>query len=152
MKLENISIPTGVMQQGMNLRDFFEEALRCSVPGLPYVNENEQITGRISLRDVYKKIVIPESLLPYIDMLGDNTDNLDVPELDVIKKMALPIEDFVLDDIPSVSSRSSIVKALTLMEVHNSSYIFLIDEGVYKGVVTRMVVARRMLRCIKDQE
>jgi hypothetical protein len=38
------------------------------------------------------------------------------------------------------------------MEVHNTSYIFLIEDGEYKGVVTRMVVAHRMLECVKEME
>ena len=39
MKLEHLAIPTGVMHKGMTVRDFFKEAVRCNVPGLPYVND-----------------------------------------------------------------------------------------------------------------
>jgi predicted transcriptional regulator len=66
--------------------------------------------------------------------------------------MASPVETFLLENIPSVSPRSTIVKALALMEVHNSSYIFLIENGVYEGVVTRQVIARRMLECVLEME
>jgi hypothetical protein len=38
------------------------------------------------------------------------------------------------------------------MEVHNSSYIFLIENGEYRGVVTRMVIAHRMLECAEELE
>jgi len=70
----------------------------------------------------------------------------------VTEALALPVENFLLKNIPSVSPRSSIVKALALMEAHNTSYIFLIEEGEYKGVVTRMVIARRMLACVMERE
>ena len=38
------------------------------------------------------------------------------------------------------------------MEVHNTGYIFLIEDGRYEGVVTRMVIARRMLECVQEMK
>jgi predicted transcriptional regulator len=152
MKLERLATKTEYMRSGMTLRDFFQEAVNCNVPGLPYVNHQDQIVGRISIRDVYKRIAVPDSLLRLADAMGDRTNNLDMPEIKVMEAMAMPVEDYLLEIIPSVSPRSSIVKALSLMEVHNSSYIFLIDDGQYQGVVTRMVIARRMLECVKEME
>jgi predicted transcriptional regulator len=143
---------TGVMRKGMTVKDFFEEAVRCNVPGLPYVDEQGQIAGRISIRDVYKHIAVPDSVLRLADAMGDQTDKLDLPEMKVQEALASPVETYLLQNIPSVSPCSAIVKALALMEVHNTSYIFLIEDGEYKGVVTRMVVAHRMLECIKEME
>jgi CBS domain-containing protein len=136
MKLERLATMTGYMRHGMTLRDFFQEAVRCYVPGLPYVDVRNQIVGRISIRDVYKRIAVPDSFLRLADAMGDQTDKLDIPEIKVME----------------ISPRSSTVKALSLMELHNSSYIFLIENGQYEGVVTRMEVAKRMLECIKDME
>jgi predicted transcriptional regulator len=150
MKLERLATMTGYMRKAMTLRDFFEEAVRCNVPGLPYVDDREQIVGRLSIRDVYKRIAVPDSILRVADAVGDLTDNLDMPEMKVLETMDLPVEDFLLENIPSVSPRSSVVKALALMEVHNSSYIFLIENGRYEGVVTRMVIAKRMLECVME--
>ena len=152
MKLHRLAAMTGYMRKGMTLHDFFEEAVRCNVPGLPYVDEREQIVGRLSIRDVYKRVAVPDSFLRVADALGDRTDNLDMPELKVLETMALPVEDFVLENIPSVSPLSSVVKALALMEVHNTGYIFLIEDGRYEGVVTRMVIARRMLECVQEMK
>jgi CBS domain-containing protein len=152
MKLERLATMTGFMRHGMTLRDFFQETVRCNVPGLPYVNSHDQIIGRISIRDVYKRVAVPDNLLRIADAMGDNTDNLDLPEMKVMEAIASPVENYLLENMPSVSPRSSIVKALALMEVHNSSYIFLIENGQYEGVVTRMAIARRMLECIKEKE
>jgi CBS domain-containing protein len=69
-----------------------------------------------------------------------------------LKAFALPVENHVLANIPHVSPYSSLVKALTIMEAHNTHYIFLIENGEYKGVVTRMVIANRMLDCLKEME
>jgi len=152
MKLERLATMTGFMRHGMTLRDFFQEAVRCNVPGLPYVDANDQIVGRISLRDVYKRIAVPDSLLRLADAMGDQTDNLDLPEMKALEIMASPVENYLLENMPSVSPRSSIVKALALMELHNSSYVFLIEDGRYEGVVTRMEIAGRMLECVLEME
>jgi predicted transcriptional regulator len=152
MKLEHLAVMTGYMRKGMTLRDFFEEAVRCNVPGLPFVDEHDQIVGRISIRDVYKYIAVPDYLLTVADAMGDQTDRLDLPQIEVMHAMTLPVDTCLLENIPTVSPRSSIVKALALMEVHNTSYIFLIENGVYNGVVTRMVIAKRMLECVKEIE
>jgi CBS domain-containing protein len=152
MRLLRLAIMTGVMRKGMTLRDFFQEAVRCNVPGLPYVDNQNRIVGRISIRDVYKRIAVPDNVLSLADAMGDQTDRLDLPEMKVMEALSLPVETHLLENIPSVSPRSSIVKALALMEVHNTSYIFLIEDGEYKGVVTRMVVARRMLECVMEME
>jgi CBS domain-containing protein len=152
MKLEHLAIATGSMRRGMTMRDFFEEAVRCNVPGLPYVDAQERITGRISIRDVYKRIAVPDNLLLFADALGDRTDNLDLPEMKVMEMMRMPAENFLLENMPTVSPRSSVVKALALMELHNSSYVFLIEDGAYVGVVTRMVIAMRMMACVSETD
>jgi predicted transcriptional regulator len=154
MKLERLATMTGFMRHGMTLRDFFQETVRCNVPGLPYVDEHDQIIGRISIRDVYKCIAVPDSILRIADAMGDGDQmsNLDMPEMKALEVMATPVESYLLEKIPTVSPSSTVVKALALMEVHNSSYIFLIEDGQYKGVVTRMIIAKRMLECILEME
>ncbi len=152
MKLEHLSIATGVMHKGMTLRDFFEECVRCNVPGLPYVDSQNRIVGRISIRDVYKHMAIPDHLIKVAHLLGDRTDQLDLPEMKVSETLKLPVETYLLENIPSVSPRSSVVKALAIMEMFNTSYIFLIEDGEYCGLVTRMVIAHRMLLCLEEQE
>jgi len=152
MKLEHLSIATGVMRKGMTLRDFFEECVRCNVPGLPYVDDQDRIVGRISIRDVYKHMAIPDSVIKVAHLLGDRTDQLDLPEMKVSETLRMPADTYLLDNIPGVSPRSSIVKALAIMEMYNTSYIFLIENGKYNGLVTRMVIAHRMLLCIQEEE
>jgi CBS domain-containing protein len=152
MKLERLAVMTKVMRRGMTLRDFFEEAARSNVPGLPYVNHENRIVGRISVRDVYKHIAVPDAMLGLADAMGDQTDRLDLSEKKVLKAFELPVETYLLENIPHVSPKSSIVKALAIMEAHNTHYIFLIENGEYSGVVTRMVIANRMLECLKEME
>ena len=94
--------------------------------------------------------VIRVEALP--DAMGDKTDRLDLSEKRVVRAFARPVERYLLENIPNVSPYSSLVKALAIMEAHNTHYIFLIEDGEYKGVVTRMVIANRMLECLQEME
>lgn len=152
MKVERLAVMTGFMRKGMTLRDFFEEAVRCNVPGLPFVDEEDRIVGRISVRHNFKMIAVPNSILRLADAMGDQTDKLDLSEKRVFEDLALPVETYLLEKMPTVSPRSALVKALAIMEAYNSSYVFLIENDEYRGVVTRMTIARRMLESLKELE
>ena len=151
MKVERLAVMTGLMRKGMTLRDFFEEAVRCNVPGLPFVDDGH-IIGRISVRHTFKMIAVPDSILRLAAAVGDQTDRLDLSEKRVLEALALPVETYLLEKTPTVSPRSALVKALAIMEAYNSSYVFLIEDGEYRGVVTRMIIARRMLESLKELE
>ena len=148
MKLQRLAVMTGVMHKGLSLRDFFEEAVRCNVPGLPFVDEHGHISGRVSIRDVFKRIAVPSSYLRLVDAIGDVTNRLDMSERRILEAMARPVEDYVLERIPSVSPASSLIKALAIMEAYDTHYIFLIEDDRYMGIVTRMVIAERMLEVL----
>ena len=152
MKLHHLAVMTGVMRSGMTLKEFFQEAARCNVPGLPFVDQDDRIVGRVSVRDVYKHIAVPDHIVGLADAMGDQTDRLDLSDRRVLEAFALPVENYVLENIPTVSPYSTIVKALAIMEAHNTHYIFLIENGKYEGVVTRMVIANRMLEALEDIE
>ena len=141
---------TEVMRKGMSLRHFFEEAVRSNVPGLPFVDEHDHIVGRISVRDVFKHIAVPSSYLRLVDAIGDKTDRLDMSEKRILKSLARPVETYLLENIPTVSPASSLVKALSIMEAYNTHYIFLIEDGKYMGIVTRMVIANRLLDWLEE--
>jgi CBS domain-containing protein len=145
MKLQRLAVMTKVMRKGMSLRDFFQEAVRSNVPGLPFVDEHNRIVGRISVRDVFKHIAVPSSYLRLVDAMGDQTNKLDMSEQRILKSLARPVETYLLENIPVVSPASSLVKALAIMEAYNTHYIFLIEDGAYMGIVTRMVIANRLL-------
>ena len=143
---------TEVMRKGMSLRDFFREAVRCNVPGLPFVDEHDHIIGRISVRDVFKRVAVPSSYLRLVDAMGDQTNRLDMSEQRILRRLARPVETYLLENIPCVSPASSLIKALAIMEAYNTHYIFLIEDGKYMGVVTRMVIANRLLDWLGELE
>ena len=152
MKLDRLAVTTEILRPGMTLRHFFEEAVRSNVPGLPFADDTNRITGRVSVRDVFKHIAVPPSIVSLAGAVGDKTDRLDLSEKRVLKALALPVDRFVLENIPVVSPFSSLVKALAIMEAYNTHYIFLIENHEYVGVVTRMVIAERMLAALHALE
>jgi len=150
MKLQRLAVMTEVMRKGMSIRDFFAEAVRSNVPGLPFIDEDDHIVGRISIRDVFKRIAVPSSYLRLVDAIGDQTNRLDMSEQRILDSLSLPVETYLLENIPSVSPASSLIKALAIMEAYNTHYIFLIEDEKYMGIVTRMVIANRLLEWVEE--
>jgi CBS domain-containing protein len=56
------------------------------------------------------------------------------------------IDAYIQRPHASITSASSAVKALALMEKLDTSYLFVIDEGKYQGVVTIQSLSKNILR------
>jgi CBS domain-containing protein len=147
MKLQNIAIPSGVAQSGMTVRDVFRECVRCQVPGIPFRDAEGRIVGRVSIRHTLRQSCIPDFMAQHAHLLGDEYDVecLNMPERRSRAVLRMPVDPFVLDQLPSITSHSPVLKALALMEEFDTGYIFVIDDDEYKGVVTLLGIARRML-------
>jgi len=59
--------------------------------------------------------------------------------------LARPIDSFVLPQIAVVNSSASIAKALATMEDQDTTYLFVIDNGEYKGTISITAIARTLL-------
>jgi hypothetical protein len=57
--------------------------------------------------------------------------------------MDLPLDNFVQEPHLSVGLEANALKALALMEQNDTSYIFVVENGVYHGVVTIQGLARK---------
>ena len=146
MRLLDIIVPTGVARAGMTVRAVFEECVKRNVPGIPYCDHDGQVIGRVSIRHTLKQTCIPEYMVKAAHLLGDSLMHVSIPEVLAKEVLEMPVDLFLLENIACVTPESPIVKALAIMEQYNSGYIFLIDKGVYKGIVTRMGIAALMLR------
>jgi len=145
MVLENLAVPTGVIRPGAMMRDFLAECVRCKVPGLPYLNDQGEIVGRLSLRHSFKSRCIPHFLIDAAQVLGDDIHEVDMSRERVQAFLNEPVERHLLKPMARTSSRSSLTKGLAIMEKFNTSYIFLIDDDLYKGIVTHLEIAQRLL-------
>jgi len=145
MKLDGITARTGVVCAGMTVGDAFRLCLQHPVSCIPFVDGNNRVTGRFSLRETLRMACIPEIAVRYADILGDDLGKITVPETFARQLLGLPVEGFILSDICAVHSSSPAVKAITLMERYEVDDAFVIDDGVYKGVVTIEAIARHLL-------
>jgi CBS domain-containing protein len=145
MILQEILIPTCVARPGMKVIDVFRECVAKGVHGIPFCNENDEITGRVSIRHVFREVCVPKDVVSGAHMLGDQIGHLDLPDIEKCQMLGLPAEQFVLDNIPSLTPNSPAIKAIAIMEKYNSSYLFVIDDE-YRGVVTRFGITSLLIK------
>jgi len=136
MFVDKVLTPTRVARAGMTVREVFEECSRANTPGLPFCDDDGQISGRVTLKHILKKSCLPDYLVEMARVLGEQLSG--VQDMVAIAKEVLdsPVEHFVQEAHLSLTSGSSTVKALAMMEQSDTSYIYVVDEGRYKGVVT----------------
>jgi len=149
MKLTNILVPTRVAEAGMLVREVFEECTRRHVSGLPFRDASGRIIGRVSLRHTFKLSCLPEYVVEMAFVLGDELSCLEDAEAKARAVLCAPVDAYVLHDFNAIDSDSSVMRALAIMEKQDTNYLFVIDDGEYKGSVTTQGIAQRMLEVEK---
>jgi predicted transcriptional regulator len=150
MKLLNIVQKTGVVNDTMTIRQGFSECVRNNVPGVPYVDATGKVIGTFSIRKTLLSSCIPDVMVAYADLLGDDPGCLKIPEQNALKLLALPVSSFIDKEVISITSDTAISKTIALMEKHKVNYLFVIDDDTYHGVVTIDGIAMRMLALEHD--
>ena len=145
MKLENIIIPTKVATPGMLVRDVFTECVRAQVPAIPFQNEKEELIGRVSIRHTLKTSCLPDYVVEMAHVLGNQSTCVDDPVGRAKEVLCHTIDEYVLPRFYSLTTETSVLKALAIMEQHNCNYVFIVDNGIYRGVVTSLAIAQRMV-------
>lgn len=144
MNLDPIVIPTKVARPGMHVNEVFAECIRANIPAIPFCDAQGCITGRVTLKNILKKSCLPEYMIELARVLGDQLSCMEDMEGKAKQLMHNPIDPYTQDPHISLAADSPAVKALALMEQADTSYIFVVDEGRYKGVVTIQGLARMM--------
>ena len=145
MKLPNIIIPTGVVRNGMTVREGCRECLSCGVPSIPHVNEHGIVDGRFSIRETLCRACIPEVMVNYAHLLGDAPGCLQIPEVHARHVLDLQLDHFVMQEFFRIGPDTAVAKAVALMEKHGTNSLFVINQDQYIGVVTIWAIAQRML-------
>ena len=146
VSLLDIAVSTGVAKAGMSVGQVFNECVLHNVPGIPFCDENNKVIGRISIRHTLKISSTPGYMVGAAHLLGDDIWHLSTSKIEARNLLDMPAQKFVLEYIATVTAASPIVKALAIMEQFNTPYVFLIDSGIYEGIVTRMGIAELMLK------
>ena len=144
MRVQDISLATGVARTGMLVRDVFLECVKHHVQALPFCDEADRVTGRVTLKNIMKYSCLPEYMVELAHVLGNQLSCLDNAEEKMKEILCNPIEPYVLDPHVSLGPQAPVIKAVALMEKYDTSYIFVIDDDRYRGIVTIQGIADKM--------
>lgn len=147
MKLLECMTSTTVARPGMTVGEALATCVACNCPGLPYLNEKDELVGRFSVRHVFYQHCIPADLIKHAHLLGNDIENIEMEDQFTSDFLRMPVTDFILCQVLHLNPNSQLVKALALMEQFNTSYLFVVDDNErYLGVVTQLSIARLLLQ------
>ncbi|MEE9397639.1 MAG: CBS domain-containing protein [Methylococcales bacterium] len=152
MELSSLIIPTGLAYPGTTVAELFSECVKADVQGIPFRDANGNIVGKASIRHVLKENCIPDFMVQHAHLLGDKIQHLLIPDNYVCEVLSLPIDDFILSTMAVATSATPITKAIAIMENMDATYLFIIDDGVYKGIVSIMGIAQAMLQIQRQSD
>ena len=143
---DDLLIVTRVAQPGMLVRDVFRECLSARVQSLPFQDEAGRITGRVTLKYIANRSIVPEYVAQFALVVGDRLSTFEEMERRLPEVFDHPVEDYVQEPHASIPSDTQLMKALAIMEHYDTSYLFVIDEGAYRGTITIQGIAAWMAR------
>ena len=79
-------------------------------------------------------------------MVGDRLATFEEMERRLPEVFGHPVEDYVQEPHASIPSATQLMKALAIMEHYDTSYLFVIDDGSYRGTLTIQGIAAWMAR------
>ncbi|MBT8122608.1 MAG: CBS domain-containing protein [Gammaproteobacteria bacterium] len=143
MRLKQILTPTKAATAGMSVRELFLECSSANIPALPYCTRSGRIKGRVTLKNILKISLLPDYMVESARILGEDMSILDDIETTAKLLLGAPVDAYVQEEPAlSLGSDAPLIKALALMEQNDTSYLFVVDEGQYKGAVTIQSLAR----------
>lgn len=144
MDIQSVLIPTIIIRPGMYVRDLFTECAKLHVHALPYYNEKGILSGRLTLKNIMKFSCLPEHMVELAHLLGNQMSCIENSEEKAREIICNPVEPYVRKLGETISSKEPLIKALAMMERNDTSYIFVVDDGDYKGMVTIQSIAQAM--------
>jgi CBS-domain-containing membrane protein len=142
--VESVMIETEIARPGMLVREFFGACGRAHAQALPFADESGRITGRVTLKNVLRLSCLPEYIVDLAPMLSPRMSCVEHAEEKAREILSCPIEPFVQSLHETIRPDAALIKALAMMERNDTSYIFVIDEGEYRGTITIQGIAASM--------
>ena len=142
---DDLLVVTLVARPGMRVRDVFRECLAAHVQALPYCDESGRITGRVTLKHVVNSEVVPAHVAALAHVVGDRHATFERLERRLPEIFGHRVEDYVQEPHPSIGPEAQLMKALAMMEYHDTSYLFVTDAGTYRGTLTIQGIAAWMV-------
>ena len=144
MLVRDAIIHTRVVRPGMAVRDVFDECGRVHVQALPFVDKDGRLTGRVTLKNVMKIACLPEHMVHTAPLLGSFLSCVDNAQDKIKELLPSPVDAYVRQSHVWIGSAEPAIKALAIMEKNDTSYLFVVDDGEYQGIVTIQGIAAKM--------
>ena len=143
---DDILIVTRVARPGMLVRDVFRECLSARVQSLPYCDASGSTIGRVTLKYIANRSIVPEYVAQLALVVGDRLATFEEMEHRLPEVFGHRVEDYVQEPHAWIPSATQLMKALAIMEHYDTSYLFVIDDGLYRGTITIQGIAAWMAR------
>ena len=134
-----------VARPGMTILQALGICVEHAIPGIPYVDARGRITGRFSVRHAFLISSITPDMIQGAHLIGSEALHLEHPCDHYADVFRNPVDDMIISEYPSLRPDAQLIKAMALMEKFNTSYLFVIDDGTFHGVVTRLRLTRLLL-------
>lgn len=152
MLVRDSIIHTGVTRPGMLVCDVFAECGRAHVQSLPFVDREGRLTGRVTLKNIMKFACLPEHMVETAALLGVFLSCVDNAKEKIEQVLASEVDPYVREPHVSIRSDEPAIKALAIMEKNDTSYLFVVDDGEYKGIITIPGIAAVMSKVYSEAQ
>jgi hypothetical protein len=142
--IDSILIRTSIVRPGMHVNDVFRECGRAQVQSLPYADAEGRLAGRLTLKNILRVSCLPEYMVQLAPVLGAQLSCVENAESKAHEVLGNPVEPYVQPLPPPIASTAPLIKALAMMQRHDTSYLFVVDDGVYRGILTIQAIASKM--------
>jgi predicted transcriptional regulator len=144
MLVKDNIIKTKVVKAGMPVCEVFSECGRAHVQALPFVDDTGAITGRVTLKNIMKFACLPEHMVHTASLLGCFLSCVDNAQEKIGEVLVSKVDAYVRPAHVTIRSDEPAIKALAIMEAKDTSYLFVVDEGRYQGIITIQGIADKM--------
>jgi CBS domain-containing protein len=144
MLVRDAMIHTKVVRPGMTVREVFDECGKVHVQALPFVDADGALKGRVTLKNIMKIACLPEHMIDTAPLLGRFLSCVGNAQEKIKELLPSPVDGYVRQAHVLIGSAEPAIKALAIMEKNDTSYLFVVDEGEYQGIVTIQGIAAKM--------
>ena len=104
----------------------------------------------MTLKYIANRSIVPEYVAELALVVGDRLSTFEQMERRLPEVFNHRVEDYVQQPHASIPSDTQLMKALAIMEHYDTSYLFVIDEGAYRGTITIQGIAAWMVGFDQD--
>ena len=146
MRIGQIYRKTPQAVKGMTVRQIFTICADYNVPALPFIDQYGDVTGQIRLSHLLRESYLPDFATDVAHLMGNQLDSAMLEPEKLKNALDHTIDDYVENNIPVLTTETSLFKAMAILEKYHVNYFFVTDEKEYAGIVTTVDIARKLLK------